>query len=860
LLRTFPLLFAAVCLPLTLGSAPQKAHAAAYPPDTTATTLAAVPTAPALPGYLTPIAEPNGFGTQITRIADQTAFGTASTVVRHHYSKTQPWNSDGTRIMLSAALHPMLDGSYAIVRSSNTFTPSYTRWSCTDPNVLYKPDAGNEWRKITINPSNTTQTTTTLRTFTGYKNLVMGPNEANLSIDDRYVALSGQKTSGSPNGDADMWVIVYDIPNDVIRSVTPFYNKYGMTDWVSMSQSGAYVVIRWSASGSGTNQGVEAYTLPSTTGDPLVFGRQLTPDGSHADLGYDAAGNEVYVCADFVNSGVSVSSYRLDTGARVTQLSDGGVKAPFQAAHISCRNYKRPGWAYVGTQQANTLPPPNPLETDKELFAVKLDGSGTVERFGWTYNNYYNYNSEAHLVPNPDGTKVMFASNWGGGSSSSIVYSYVAEWAQTPAVNTYQAELATLGGGSYVETTNSGYNGTGYVNYQATSTVQFTNVAGLGGGGKTLTIRYANGGGSTRTGQVIVNGGTPVTINEPSTGSFATWSTISLPITLNDNSTNTISVNSTGSDLGNIDQITVTDGEPAFTTQPTSQTVTAGTTVNFTVAASGNPTPTYQWQKNGVNLTNGGNISGATSATLTLSSVTAGNAGSYVAIASSVSGLTTSNAATLTVNTPPSFTTQPSSQTVTAGANVTFTSATTGTPTITYQWKKNGTNISGATSASYSLTNVQTANNGNYTVVATNVAGSTTSSTATLTVNNLTYQAENATLSGGDVAESNVAGYNGTGFVNSSTTGGSMLFTNVNGQGGGTKTLIIRYALGKPDRTGQLVVNGGTPVSLLTADTGAFTNWVTISVTITLNNNSTNTIALNTNGADLGNIDEITIQ
>jgi hypothetical protein len=87
-----------------------------------------------------------------------------------------------------------------------------------------------------------------------------------------------------------------------------------------------------------------------------------------------------------------------------------------------------------------------------------------------------------------------------------------------------------------------------------------------------------------------------------------------------------------------------------------------------------------------------------------------------------------------------------------------------------------------------------------------------------------------------------------------------MLFTNVNGQGGGTKTLRIRYSNGSTDRTGQLVVNGGTPVSLTTPSTGAFSTWVTMDVTITLNNNSTNTIAINSTGNDLGNIDEITIQ
>lgn len=83
----------------------------------------------------------------------------------------------------------------------------------------------------------------------------------------------------------------------------------------------------------------------------------------------------------------------------------------------------------------------------------------------------------------------------------------------------------------------------------------------------------------------------------------------------------------------------------------------------------------------------------------------------------------------------PTITTQPVSQTVTAGASVTFSVVATGTPAPTYQWSKGGTAISGATSASYTISSTTTADAGNYTVTVTNNAGSVTSNTATLTVN-----------------------------------------------------------------------------------------------------------------------------
>lgn len=82
----------------------------------------------------------------------------------------------------------------------------------------------------------------------------------------------------------------------------------------------------------------------------------------------------------------------------------------------------------------------------------------------------------------------------------------------------------------------------------------------------------------------------------------------------------------------------------------------------------------------------------------------------------------------------PTITTQPVGQTVTAGANVTFTVTATGSGTLSYQWLFNGNPISGATSASYSLTNVQQANDGNYSVTVSNSAGAVTSTAATLTV------------------------------------------------------------------------------------------------------------------------------
>lgn len=70
-----------------------------------------------------------------------------------------------------------------------------------------------------------------------------------------------------------------------------------------------------------------------------------------------------------------------------------------------------------------------------------------------------------------------------------------------------------------------------------------------------------------------------------------------------------------------------------------------------------------------------------------------------------------------------------------AGSFATFTVTTTGTAPLSYQWHKDGVNVPGATSASLTLSNVQTNEVGNYAVVITNAYGSVTSSVAVLTVN-----------------------------------------------------------------------------------------------------------------------------
>jgi hypothetical protein len=84
--------------------------------------------------------------------------------------------------------------------------------------------------------------------------------------------------------------------------------------------------------------------------------------------------------------------------------------------------------------------------------------------------------------------------------------------------------------------------------------------------------------------------------------------------------------------------------------------------------------------------------------------------------------------------TAPTISAQPTDKTVLAGATASFSVAAAGTAPLTYQWKKGGTAITGATATTYSILTTVVGDSGSYTVTVSNAAGSITSSAATLTV------------------------------------------------------------------------------------------------------------------------------
>ncbi|PWU17641.1 MAG: hypothetical protein C5B50_11005, partial [Verrucomicrobia bacterium] len=192
---------------------------------------------------------------------------------------------------------------------------------------------------------------------------------------------------------------------------------------------------------------------------------------------------------------------------------------------------------------------------------------------------------------------------------------------------------------------------------------------------------------------------------------------------------------------------------PSITTQPQGQTASLGSNPAFSVFAAGSYPFAYQWQFNGTN------IPGATASSYTRTNAQTTNAGSYSVVVTNGGGSITSSNAVLTIISSPFIITQPTNVTTGLGLTANFAvNATAGGEPIIYQWRFNNAAILGASSGSFTVTNVQMTNAGSYSVLVTNSHGTTPSSNAVLTVLDpfITSQPQNQFVSPGGTALFNV--------------------------------------------------------------------------------------------------------
>ncbi len=176
-------------------------------------------------------------------------------------------------------------------------------------------------------------------------------------------------------------------------------------------------------------------------------------------------------------------------------------------------------------------------------------------------------------------------------------------------------------------------------------------------------------------------------------------------------------------------------GPPLITSQPAARLANATRGAVFTVSAfSGSPL-SYQWRKNGVNLINGGNVSGALTSALSLNNLFGADAGDYSCAVGNMFGSVTSRTAALTVI-DPIITTSPTDVAINPGEIATFSVGALGTAPLGYQWRKDGTNIAGATASSIVWSNAQPSDAGShFDAVVTSAFGTTNCAPAVLGIN-----------------------------------------------------------------------------------------------------------------------------
>jgi hypothetical protein len=362
-----------------------------------------------LPEYLKPFTDPSS-GSTIVRIADRSAFGSDLPELRHMYAKNQPWNANESYVILNSKYPAaLLDGrTYRFVRWVRQ--PSQSVWSNLNPSLMYGMVADtNQFVKMEINNGDKY---TVLHQFNEYDTINFGAGEGNLSTNDRYAALFGLKA-----GKVDL--LVYDlIDNRVVSNKTqPIGTTVGngsaTIDNISMSQSGKYVIVQYQQPGNGKDRGIKLFDRS------LKFLRQLSSGGgSHFDSCIDSKGAESIVVQE--NDSSAIVSVRYSDGKKTTLLPASKLNYDI---HVSCRNLRRPGWAYISDFTGN----PVVVKANYDrAFAVKLDGSGTIQQFA-RLNHSLNaaYEHQPHAVPNRNGTKVLFASDWN--DRSGPVYTYIAQ-------------------------------------------------------------------------------------------------------------------------------------------------------------------------------------------------------------------------------------------------------------------------------------------------------------------------------------------------------------------------------------------------------------------------------------------------
>ncbi len=147
----------------------------------------------------------------------------------------------------------------------------------------------------------------------------------------------------------------------------------------------------------------------------------------------------------------------------------------------------------------------------------------------------------------------------GGGAARIYEFEAYGNDTQPPPNTRFEAENATSSSGSTVDSNHPGFSGTGFVNTPNAvgAFVEWTGVNRAAAGSVTLSFRYANGSAAGRPVDVVVNGGAPVVLNFPPTGSWQTWQTVTVTVPLRSGGNTIRTIATTAGGTANLDFLEV---------------------------------------------------------------------------------------------------------------------------------------------------------------------------------------------------------------------------------------------------------------------------------------------------------------
>src|SRR5437762_4706111 len=337
----------------------------------------------------------NTFGTSIKRISD--ALGAGITFITGEYSTMTPFNNDNSRILLvHFSYFGLYDGSGNFLKNlpGEINASSEPRWSRSDANVLYY-NSGNQLKRYNVS----TGATSAVHTFSEYSSIT-GKGESDICFDGNHFVFAGD----------NRYVFVYEISTD---SKGPVFDTGGR------GFDSLYITPNDNVSITWLGGGVELFNRNMNSL------RQLTRAGGHMDYTRDTNGDEVLIWANSADP-----SPICDNGIGKVRLSDGNQTCLLSldwslAGHIS-------GTDNSGSVFVETYAPGDPapgssgwVPYTNEILKVKLDGI-QVERLAHHRSRPLDsYNYEPRVSASRDGSKIIYASNFGIGSPTYYADTYL---------------------------------------------------------------------------------------------------------------------------------------------------------------------------------------------------------------------------------------------------------------------------------------------------------------------------------------------------------------------------------------------------------------------------------------------------